>query len=57
MSTDPGSVSPQLSQEEPPQQMSLFGTGDHGDLTEEEVPEYEEDPGGLLITRDREQYR
>jgi hypothetical protein len=39
-------------------QMSLFGEGDHGDLTAEELPVVPpvEEPGGILIERDRAIY-
>jgi len=38
------------------EQLTLFGEGDHGDLTEEEVPEFYHVPGGIIIERDREEY-
>lgn len=29
-------------------QLTLFGEGDHGDLTPEEIPVYSEQPGGVM---------
>lgn len=37
-------------------QMSLFGEGDTGELLPAEIPEFYEEPGGLIIERDRAIY-